>query len=157
MNDSKKISSWILLVSFFLITCALSGCSSAKKKEAVAKTQAAIDSLKKIGSATDVGMNYLKYGELLIEAKAKVDEAMPVIKDADIQSKIKSVMQKYLDVNTIWREKIENSNAIWFSKNYEAVKVCIDKYSLPVNSSDEDAISLIWAKASAELTDLKLK
>jgi hypothetical protein len=71
----------------------LAACSHAPTKE----TTEAIGALKKIQAGTQVGINYQEYGRLLIEAKAKVNDALPSLAEGKLKEELSGAMDAYAD------------------------------------------------------------
>lgn len=61
-------------------------------------------------AATQVGVNYQTYGQLLIEAKAKVNEAVKSLPDGELKTEMSRAMDSYADAATVWGRKIEGHN-----------------------------------------------
>jgi SUMO ligase MMS21 Smc5/6 complex component len=116
-------------------------------------------SLLKIQSATEVGVNYQKYGELLIDAKTFVNEATLIISDGTIKKMFNTVIEEYTDAIKIWKHKIDGSSTL--NVDEDQWNSMIKKYSIPTEKrsygtyADADmGMQLIWAKATTDLYSL---
>src|SRR5262245_18221992 len=78
-----------------------------KEKEAAA---AAIKALERVKAATQVGVNFQRYGELVIDAKSAVNEAERVLPDGDLRFYLSRAVRAYTDANTVWNDKIRFSH-----------------------------------------------
>jgi hypothetical protein len=156
----------ILLTLSLVVFAALTVCcaKSAEQQQKEANRILAADtfrSLLKIESAIEVGVNYQKYGELLIDAKTYVNEANLRLTDANIKKTFNNVIEEFSDALKIWKHKIDNSSYSFGSKLYsysEPGKTIILKYSIPTEKdsigsyADADgAMQVIWAKATVDL------
>lgn len=78
------------------------GFSKEQKESAVN----AINSLKKIGAATEVGLNKMKYADLLIEAKTAVNQANSILPEGELKTELNLAMDGYADAGTFWDGKV---------------------------------------------------
>lgn len=86
-----------------IIFCA--SCANSLPPEALSATKEAVSALQKLNAATDVGINQVEYGKLLIDAQAKVNQASSKLKDGELKTEIKSAMECYVDAKSLWTEK----------------------------------------------------
>lgn len=69
----------------------------------------AIESLKQVRAATQIGMTYEQYSTRVIDAKAKVNAASEILADDDpLKEDLKATMNCYADGVTIWQMKLQN-------------------------------------------------
>jgi hypothetical protein len=119
-------------------------------------------SLLKIESATEVGVNYQKYGELLIDAKTYVNEANLRLTDAVIKKVFNNVVEEFSDALKIWKHKIDNasySSSERLDISEEPWDTVIPKYSIPTKKGYGDStyadadtgMQKVWAKATVDL------
>ncbi len=80
----------------------LFSCAKAPTKE----TTEAVAALQKLQAATQVGVNYQTYGQLLIEAKAKVNEAVKSLPDGELKTEMSGAMDSYADAATVWASRL---------------------------------------------------
>ena len=81
----------------------LASCNRADRQLA----NAAIESLKQVRAATEVGMTYEQYSTRVIDAKAKVTAAMEKLTDDDpLKDGLNATMNCYADAVTIWQMKL---------------------------------------------------
>jgi len=154
----KRFLGWVLLISLSAFMVANSSCMSPKQKAAIDE---ALKSLRKVASATEVGVTYMKYGDLLIEAKASLNEALLIMTNQKQKSILNDIMGCYEDAFTIWGRKIQNDHSTLSSSRSEDDSI-IRKYRLPTEAGSmgdrtidsNDALHRIWAIASSELASL---
>src|SRR5437868_9197998 len=122
MGKSKARSSFLIVIGLSLM---LPGCGlSSKQRDA---TRDAIQSLKRIQAATEVGVNYQAYGQLLIDAQAKANDAKSLLPDSELRNRLSEVIGTYKDANQIWTKKIENGNDLLGFM----IKDILEKYPIP--------------------------
>jgi hypothetical protein len=151
-------STLLLVILFSAIS--LTGCGLSSSQKAVAKE--AVDALGKVQAATEVGVTFVNYGPLVIDAKAKANQAKSLLPDGPLKEHIVLAAEAYADAGQVWSEKIQGVGAgeyarIW-TKNGVGQTV-ISKYSIPVEKSEGSAavlgdsvradlaMQVIWAKA----------
>jgi len=105
----------------------------------------ALASLRKVQAATQVGVNYQQYGQLLIEAKDKTNAASRVLSDGLVKTEIRATMDAYADAGTLWEEKIRSRND-YLTIIEEPGRTLIPKYSLKTDDMNK-AIQMIWLNA----------
>jgi hypothetical protein len=76
-----------------------------KQKTAAAD---AVKALGRIEGAVQVGVNFKRYGELVGDAKAVVNEAERTLPVDDLSLNLNAAMLAYGDANTVWNEKIQH-------------------------------------------------
>lgn len=107
----------IKFLAFVLVCCFIISCSVSKEKQSVDE---ALSALRKIEAATQVGVSYEKYGELLIEAKAKVNEATKILPPGDLSANLFLTMKNYEIAQIAWRTL--NSASPNSSREIEIIK-----------------------------------
>jgi hypothetical protein len=90
-----------------------------------ASTLEALKALRKLSSAIEVGISYIQYRELLINAKAAVNESLTELPNGAIRESIANAMDAFADAGDIWSATFEKFGAERM-KLWERVKV---KYS----------------------------
>jgi hypothetical protein len=79
-------------------------------KRTVTKSDPTIDqafkTLRKIMAATEVGVNMMEYGKLVIDAKAAMNDAIPNISDIELKKEVQESMQSYVDALKAWNLSI---------------------------------------------------
>jgi hypothetical protein len=142
----------IIAISIFFVSCA---------KPPSKETTEAIAALQKLQAATQVGVNYQTYGQLLIDAKAKVNDSVKSLPDGELKTEISGAMDSYADAATVWGRKIEGHSL--YGDNSEPDKTLIAKYSIPVETSKYSGISsadptkamqIIWLRADIHLKQI---
>ena len=97
----KSLTLPIILISLIAVSMFLFSCAKAPTKE----TTEAVAALQKLQAATQVGVNYQTYGQLLIEAKAKVNEAVKSLPDGELKTEMSEAMDSYADAATVLGQK----------------------------------------------------
>jgi len=129
----------------------LISCSGAAPKAG----KDALDSLRRVQAAVQVGVNYQQYGELLMDAKAKTNAASRALPDGPIKTELNSVIDAYLDASRVWQFKIDNR---LLDRNSEPDRSLIAKYSLPVKEYNnvarpDEALQVIWRFADMHINE----
>lgn len=144
-----------LIVTILLLAC---GGLSGKQRAA---TETAIKSLRKIEAATQVGITFVPYGQLIVEAKAAVNDAVATLPNCDLRIELNATMDAYADVGQVWNAKIQNNGTLY--SKYGLGLNMIPKYSLPAKKTDfgadtlgdhveaEIAMQMIWVAAADHL------
>ena len=152
---ASRIFSFTLL----LILASLSGCGPSEKQRAEERSKAAaanaLKSLRKIEAATQVGVNRMQYGPLLIEAKATLNEANAFMIDGDIKRDLNAAMEAFTDASGVWQQEYGVIQA-----NAEPGLTWQKKYNVPSRESTvlgypvidrETTVQLAWKQASQHL------
>jgi hypothetical protein len=113
----------------------------------------ALRALRKMMSATEVGISYQEYGSRLIDLKAEVDEALSQMQPGDLKTEISSAMEAYADASTAWSTALQHGRDSMFP-DLEPATSLIRKYDLPIDRSigmplvmRSVALSKIWGMA----------
>ena len=153
----KPLSAAIILALSGAVSVLLTSCAHGPTKE----TLDAVAALKKIQAATQVGVSYQQYGLLLIEAKAKTNEATAKLPDGALKTDLTTAMDSYADAGTVWGIKIQRYSL--YGDGSEPDKSLIAKYQLPVapdkytkrvSVDGDDALQIIWRRADTHLTQV---
>ncbi len=156
MFRQKCIVRASLALAFMGISAACTGVSSGQRDAA----NAALKALRKVASATEVGISYQQYGDLLIETKATVNEALLVLPEGDLKKSLGAAMDAYADAREAWRVKIDGKQ---LDASESPGKILIPKYSLATqrlssgatvtgtHADPDSAIQLIWQAAGKEI------
>lgn len=143
----------------FAVLGAASACVGLSSKQLEAG-DVALKALRKTASATEVGITYQQYGDLLIETKTAVNEALLILPEGELKRSLAAAMDAYADAREAWRIKIDGKQ---LDASEPPGKALIPKYSLATqhlssgamvvgNHADPDkAIQIIWAAAGQEL------
>jgi hypothetical protein len=144
---------------------ALISITACRAKQYSPEAYQALASLRKIQAATQIGVNYQQYGQLLIEAKDKTNAASRVLSDGPVKTEIRATMDAYADAGQVWGEKTRSRDSRlygWLNNDEEPGLTLIPKYSLKTdqygNITDEqglsNALKTIWLNADLHLTKL---
>ena len=140
---------------------------SGKQKAAAAD---AIKALGKVKAAVEVGVNNKKYSELVIDAKATVNEAKGTLPEGELSKCLMDAMDAYADARTVWDYKIQFGQVMFdiplpVGMNVEYHKDLMQKYNLPIKTDEEaskrgqknqvtdcdTAMQIIWKVARTKL------
>jgi hypothetical protein len=127
-----------------------------KQKAAAAD---AIKALGRIDAAVEVGVTYQQYGQLVIDAKAVVNETARVLPQGKMLTNLTETMDAYKDAGTIWNRKIRYPNLGLSKESYGEL---IDRYKVPVSTVDflgkpreeadpDLAMQVIWGVGAEKL------
>jgi hypothetical protein len=131
----------------------VSRSSPAEDKAAVKE---ALTALGKIKASTQVGVNFQQYSELLIEAKAKANEATSKHADPYLIRELNASMEAYNDAAKVWSIKIRGEGRLFLYESSEPGKTLIPKYSIPAVSvangesrvyGIDSSLQIIWKEA----------
>jgi hypothetical protein len=126
-----------------------------KQKTAVAD---AIKALGKVEAAIQVGVNKQQYGQLVIDAKAAVNEAVRSLPSGELSTALTEAIDAYRDAGTVWNHKIR-WDSIGLGQNTGDGAI-ITRYDLKATRTDgrvdEDyAMQKIWVVATAKLAQVR--
>ncbi|HKG48645.1 MAG TPA: hypothetical protein VKB02_18060, partial [Pyrinomonadaceae bacterium] len=136
--------------------------NSSLSQQAKTTTSDALKALRKVDASTQVGVSFIQYGSLLIDAQAQVNEALPLLPNGSLKNEIKQAMEAYKDANSAWL--VTNKQGFIISPAPSGLidgKELIQKYSIPpsplsgtndygqyvVTVTREDALNTIWKTA----------
>jgi hypothetical protein len=143
----RRFASLLIGVAVIQLMTACAGKQSART---------AIAALKKVQAATETGVNYQQYGQLLIEAKTAVNEASSKLPDGELKTEMEAAMEAYTDAGQAWGIMLEGHTL--YSEGRGAK--WDQKYSLGLPSRGEYVydqmqrkvvVSQIWEAADAHL------
>jgi hypothetical protein len=86
--------------------------SSVVSPQALAAAQDAMKALRKLDAATQVGVNFVNYQPLVIDARAKVDEAVSVLPIEQLKSELRSAIDAYADAASAWNDALTSEHLI---------------------------------------------
>jgi len=101
---------------------------SNKQQSAVAD---AIKALARIQAAVQAGVTFPKYSELVIDAKAAMNEAERLLPRGELLTNLDVAMQAYSDASTVWNHKIPHG--VPLSKGYGHGEI-MTRYNLPIDN-----------------------
>lgn len=153
----------ILLIIVFVV----SGCSpkiDQKKYENLYRAAKAIQ------TATLVGVNYMKFGELLQNLSTEFSIADDMAKE-DIEKKMISeysnALMIYVESYVVWQKKIECIKYDWIPSGHihidDRIRYIVEKYSLStefhvdrvsklkIYTITDDSLTIIWGEAGKHL------
>jgi hypothetical protein len=104
MRDRSVLRAGILFFAIYLMTACGGGLSSEQRGAA----NDALKALRKVEAATQVGVNYQQYGQLAIDAKAAVNQAVAALPDGELKSEIVAAMEAYADAGDAWGAAIND-------------------------------------------------
>ncbi|OLE52247.1 MAG: hypothetical protein AUG51_19025 [Acidobacteria bacterium 13_1_20CM_3_53_8] len=155
MNYKSMARLTAVAVIFMQLLIACGGLSS-KQKTAAGD---ALKALRKIEAATQVGVNYQQYGQLVIDAKAQVNEASSALPDGELKKELNATMEAYADAGQAWSTKV---SSFPLKPDTEPGATLMRKYNLKTHSfkagstelvwlSEDDARQAAWGAAAAHL------
>lgn len=125
-----------------LIAC---GLSSEQKTSA----DGAMSALRKLESSAQVGVSYMNYGPLLIEARAKVNEASAKLPDGDLKKDLIEAMNAYERAGAVWTETLRWGDYALDDVSRVLSDADREKYSLSLGAvSRSQAMSAMWRSGS---------
>lgn len=119
----------------------------------------ALKSLRRIDSATAVGITYIQYRQLLIEVKAEVDDALRKLSDDDAKNGLAQAMVDYELAGQAWYVGIRNARpgGAHISTKSDLWRTINERYSVGIKPSAwrdiyvNDLLPVIWGAARARL------
>lgn len=120
-----------------------------KQRAAVAN---ALKALGRVDAAVEVGVNYVRYSELVIDAKAEVNEASQILPRGELLTNLSEAMDAYRDAGTVWNYMIKYPYL--GLSGFGDINI-LTRYKLQVTgkrSDCESAMQLIWRVAEAKLS-----
>lgn len=85
--------------------------SQTASRQGLAQVQEALKALRKLNSATSVGISLMQYGQLLVDAKASLDEALATMPVGELRNELALSMQAYVDAKEVWNVIITKNAA----------------------------------------------
>jgi hypothetical protein len=129
-----------LLIILLVATNLLTACNGLSSKQQTS-AEDAMKALRKLGAATQVGVNYQQYGLLVIDAQAQVNDALAVLPEGELKKEMNAAMEAYVDAGEVWQAKIRG---VLLDSN----SALIPKYSLKIDKwgtvSPIDKLQPIW-------------
>lgn len=118
--------------------------------------QNALRTLRRMTSATEVGINFQEYSTRLIDLKADVDEELSQLSVNDLKQEIKLALEAYVDAGTAWNKMLRYEIML---TEFEPAKTLQEKYSIPAEPSSSGgsvvyrsvALSTIWGAAKKHI------
>lgn len=121
--------------------------------QAKAAANEALKALRKMASATEVGISYQEYGTRIIDAKADVDEAIRQLPDSALKEHISLAMEAYADAARAWSQMLRYDFLIVMRE-----PTLPEKYSIPVDKTTSipamtknDVLTTIWRAAKTHI------
>ena len=108
----------------------------------VAAIEDALKTLRKLDAATKVGVTQTSYQDRLIDAKAQVDEDLPLITGDVICTSISDSMQAYQDASIFWSEclQLKSRSSIKYGESGKILK----KYQIDVPDQGKDEMDAFY-------------
>lgn len=144
----KKTQILILLI---LTICSMIACGNFDSNQRET-AEDAIKALKKLDSATSVGMNKMQYSSLLIEAKTTLDNSLTDLPEGELKNELKASMDAYVDANNAWNGKILASDGTNLTTKYGRGEMSPLSEDLMENEKMRNLIiDLVWLAARTHL------
>lgn len=120
-----------------------------------AAAEAALKTLRRMASATDVGISLSEYNTRLIDLKADVDEQFSLIPDGELKTEIQLAVESYIDAQNAWKEMGRHDTLF---PTLEPGRSLMTKYSIPIDRSigiellpGKSVRSIIWLAARSHV------
>jgi hypothetical protein len=120
-----------------------------------AAAEAALKTLRRMGSAVEVGLTLSEYNTRLIDLKADVDENLSQIPDGELKTEIRLAVEAYVDAQNGWKEMGRHDTLY---PDLEPGRSLMTKYSIPIDRSIGMALlpgrsvrNIIWLTAKARV------
>ncbi len=149
----------VVLIPMLLV---FSGCGKSQQQinEEKAKNSAreALKSLRKLEASTQVGVNKIQYGNLLIESKALINETNRLLPDDSLKKELNLAMQVYQDAATVWNVDGFMDISVEPGRSIQA-RYNLPRYDKKPGSSlydriyTSDVVGLIWPTAKPHLNE----
>lgn len=107
----------------------VAGCSGQQRHPQ--SVHDAVASLKKVQAGTEIGMTYEQFSGLVIEAKAKTNDALPSLSESGLKDAIQDAITCYADAVTVWQMKVKNEPLYI---NYEPGRTLLPRYSIEITN-----------------------
>jgi hypothetical protein len=107
----------------------------------------AVKALRKVEAATQVNPTYEQYNQLVLEAKAQVNEASAKMPDGEAKTELNKAMEAYVDAGTAWRASLRDT----LRGDREPGKTLSTKYGLNLGGGPEAA----WTEYNEGLAKLR--
>ncbi len=121
----------------------------------------AIRALRRLESATSVGVSFVEYGTRLIDAKAEVDNALGQLPESALKAELTLAMAEYTLASKIWQlindeMRRDRYNTGYLDASSEVGVMLVEKYKLEPNVLPAskrsilfkaDVLSAVWSKA----------
>lgn len=117
-----------LVLALIMVANLFTACGGLSSKQRTSAEEA-MKALRKLGAATQVGVNYQLYGSLVIDAQAQVNEALAILPDGELKKEMNAAMEAYADAGQIWGAKIRSGSGEIHSEFGPGATI-IPKYSL---------------------------
>lgn len=114
-----------------------------------AKAREALDSLRKVQTATQMGIGYEPYSSLTLDAKVKTEAALQELSDDALKSELRMAADSYADGVAFWTAALKGEH---FDLSREPWRTLLPKYSIQIDQrgqvDTEAALHNIWQSAS---------
>jgi hypothetical protein len=93
---------------------------------------ASLKLLRKMSSATEVGLSLMEYRDRLIDTKSDIDEVLRTLPQNKVRMELQASLDAYVDAGTLWSSSIQWDRRQSFSQMNSAL---LRKYSIPATMS----------------------
>lgn len=118
-----------------------------------AAAEASLKTLRRMGSAVEVGLTLSEYNSRLIDLKADVDEQLSSIPQGELRTEIQLAVEGYVDAQNAWKEMGRHDTLF---PTLEPGRSLMTKYSIPIDRSigmdllpGNSVRSIIWRTAKS--------
>ena len=111
-----------------------------------------IKALGRVEASVEVGVNYQRYTDLVIDAKAESNEAMRLLPSGELKTNLSDAIEAYQDAGMVWKYKIQY-DALGLRGFWHPDILARYKFEETGKKSDsESAMQLMWRVASTKLS-----
>jgi hypothetical protein len=112
-------------------TLIVAACGQTEKRKS--PTQDAIRALRKVEASTQVNSSYSQYSELVIDAKAEVNEVPRVLPDGELKSHLNDAIEAYSDAAKAWLAMGETLHGTYLGNRNEPGTTLSRKYDIDLD------------------------
>lgn len=109
--------------------------------------RSALKALRKIASATEVGVSYVNYSPLVAEVKAEVEDALSHMKDGNVKTSIQAALNEYTYAAYVWQATWRDDFISGPLKDVAIKKYGVQKKGLLKVVWRTDFLNAIWREA----------
>jgi hypothetical protein len=116
-------------------------------------SQRAVKALRKLANATQIGVSYLDYNPLVIEAKTEIDDALTQVPEGALTAAIRASIYEYQVAADVWNRLVHTGS---IPTKSELGRSLINAYQIPIkigmftSLSRDLALSYIWRAGRAK-------
>jgi hypothetical protein len=136
-----------IIAVLFIPLMLVNACKSGPDASTVAARDA-VDALRKIQAATQVGMTYDQYSGLVIEAKAKTEKSARALPDGPLKIEISNAIDSYTDGVAVWQMQLKGRP---LELRDEPGARLLPRYSIQPMTGHQEALKIILQAADVHV------